>query len=92
MNGKRIFSALGGSYRQRLAAEVPSLSPPSIWAWANRGTIPGKYRQAVDRALEAHALEVVATLAELRKEKAEATLSALRERVRIRTLYSIKKP
>ena len=67
MNAYRITEALGGSYIDRLAPFVEGISPRSVVAWRIRGQIAEKHRRAVILALEDHAREVLATLAEVKE-------------------------
>jgi hypothetical protein len=66
MEANKILTALGGSYRSRLAPFVPELSREALWAWSIRGRIPPRHWPAVEKALEAHAVEIADALEELR--------------------------
>jgi hypothetical protein len=66
MDTRRVLNALGGSYRARILPFVPSLSREALWAWSVRGRIPTRHRPAVEKALEAHALEIAQALEEVR--------------------------
>ena len=77
MNAKRLLSALGGSYQERLTPYVEGISPRSTVAWAIRDTIPERHQAAAIQALEAHAREVLSTLSEARGETLGETLERI---------------
>ena len=77
MEANKILKCLGGSYPSRLAPFVPELSREAVWAWGHRRRIPTRHRAAVERALEAHALELAEVLAEVRGSSVPNGLSSV---------------
>lgn len=66
MNSERILNVLGGRLQDRLAPFV-AIHPRSTLAWRARKKIPPAHREAILRALEAHALEAFAALEQARE-------------------------